>query len=99
MKRHAQLTAPEPRTRSYSKRLLTDGVKIPDADGRGVVRRIVSHPRLIPELARYVGTDVAAYFGRHVHSTHVALIVALPKSGSTWVRGQLGLVPGFNVRP
>ena len=85
--------------RNYARRHFVEAWKIPNRSGHGLARRIAGYPGLVPELIRYFTNDLMALLRRYSYETRTILVVALPKSGSTWVRSQLARIPGFNIRP
>jgi len=64
-----------------------------------LISKVIRNPRNITEISRYVKNDFDTLRGVYRYKHSIIFIAGLPKSGTTWLRAMLAILPGYNIRP
>ena len=64
-----------------------------------LVFKAIQNPRNTREISHYLKNDFDTLRGVYHYKHPIIFIAGLPKSGTTWVRTMLAMLPGYNIRP
>lgn len=64
-----------------------------------LVSKVIRNPRNMREISNYLKNDFDTLRGMYRYKHPIIFIAGLPKSGTTWLRSMLALLPGYNIRP
>jgi len=63
-----------------------------------LVSKVIQNPRNVREISHYLKNDFNTFRGAYQYDHPIIFIAGLPKSGTTWLRTIMALLPGYNIR-